>query len=301
MRFPPICATRTLRRVFTSAFVLGAAAFFGAQAVSAATSYFTFDIHSGGGSGTDNQVFWGSAALVNITDPPIPPGTGTSGPYYLALDLAAYNLSPTSYSGYMLWDTATSQQTTTTNVFTLTHEAVTQYGYGQLPESGSSCLNAGTPSATPSPAGSNGCQLTPTIPTGPGAGSLYALSIYYDSANNRGWTIDTAAFGFTTSQGNFWVEGSTTVGPGATALDSHVATINGDGTYRAVTGGTSTTLNNGVKVECMPPNVASQTNGPYCTSLAATPLPEISASTLPRAMLLLASAFLVVTLRRRNA
>jgi hypothetical protein len=241
-----------------------------AQTPSSTTpGYFNFDIHPTSAGG--NQIIFGSAYVVNG---PIP------SPFYdIAINKAAYDASPSSFSGYMVLGSFTSDVQTATGGTvnpgadgTLTYKttgtnAVTNIGLG--------C------GSTAGPCDASTRNL---------ATQTYAMKLGFDSGTGKGWYISNAAFGFTVNNGttsyDLFVEGGAT----SSNLDVHSAVRQSNGYYNSQTATTTTTMVNNPAVECM----ASTPTATYCLSLAGAQVnPEINGAVLPKVALLLGCLFLI--------
>jgi hypothetical protein len=262
---------RTRALCLVLAFLGAACAQFGGSPASAQTpsnatpGYFNFDLHASGGSGSNNQIIFGSAY---VASGPI------SGNYNIALDYNTWFNNQSSYSGYMVTGSFTSDAT------------------GYASSSGPITFAPNTPLFIQTMG--LGCGTTGQFCGGAGdanAGTeTYAMRLGFDPTNGKGWFISDAAFGFTANNGvAYWIEGGSTSG-GTAGLDIHAATQVG-ARYASSTSGTNTTLESAPKVECMTNVPITDT---YCLSLTNSQVnPEINAATLPKSALLLASLYIV--------
>jgi hypothetical protein len=235
--------------------------------------YFNFDLHpAAGGTGSSDQIIFGSAYVVKG-----PTISGTPPLYNIALSPTAYSGNPDAYSGYLVFNAFTSEATGYSSIdgpinFSAVSSPVQYMGLGCGANSGGACDvgNSNTKN------------------------QAYALQLGYDSTNGKGWYINDAAFGFTVNGSSYWVEGGS-FSSGLEGLDVHAATRQtSNGFYASDYAGTGVTLVANPKMECMG---ASPPTNDYCLSLASSQVnPEINGTTLPKAVLLLGSLYLV---RRR--
>jgi hypothetical protein len=239
-----------------------------AQTPSSTTpGYFNFDIHPTSAGG--NQIIFGSVYVVNG---PIP------SPFYdIAINKAAYDASPSSFSGYMVLGSYTS------DVQTATGGTVVGGGNGTL-----TYLATGTNPVTNIGLGCGSTAGPCDASTQNLATQTYAMKLGFDSGNGKGWYISNAAFGFTVNNGttsyDLFVEGGAT----SSNLDVHAANRQTNGYYNSNTATSGTKMVTNPAVEC------ATGTATYCTSLASTQVnPEINGAILPKVALLLGCIFLV--------